>query len=667
MSKNLLFEIGCAELPAKNLWGFTQLLRDKIAHELTQSRLQFKDIQLFATPRRLAFLIKNLSLSQSNKTTEKRGPALNAPESAINGFAKSVGVEKNSLSEKQGYYFYSMEEQGQTTQNILPQLLNRALSNLSNIKTMRWGNHSTLFVRPVYWTVLLFGEEEIQANLLGTTSSRQTYGHRFHYPLSILLNSADSYADCLLEEGLVRADFEKRKEYIGKEVVNKANLLHGRVLLDETLLDEVTGLVEYPVVLTCEFSKEFLQVPQEALISSIQQHQKCFAIIHNDDDARLLPYFITVSNIKSTNAKTVIGGNERVMHARLSDALFFYAQDKKVNLGEHLLKLKNVIFQQKLGSMGDKVERLVVIAEKIGERLKTDKLQTKRAAILCKADLMTQMVKEFPELQGIMGYYYAKSEGEAEEVALGIREHYLPRSANDKLPKSPIGCTIALADRFDSLNRIFSINAIPTGEKDPFGLRRAAFGIIRIIIEKELDNIYLSDFCESETVKNFILDRLKHYYQDNDLGAAYLQAALEVQQNNLSDLNRRIQALKSFTQLPEAKSLIEANKRVKNILKKNNIDNKFNQHDIDIKLFDKNKSVESKLYQKILDFPHKDNSQNYIAILQSLADFRELVDQFFTEIIVEADDLAVKNNRLILLYLLRDLFLKVADISLIAL
>jgi len=666
MNKNLLFEIGCAELPAKNLWNFAQLLAEKINDELTLARLQFENIHLYATPRRLAFFVKNLSLSQLNKTIEKRGPAIKANESAILGFAKSAGIEKENLIEKEGYYYYCSEELGQRTQDILPQVLNRALSNLNSIKTMRWGNHSTLFVRPVYWTVLIFGEEEIQTTILGIPSSRKTYGHRFHYPHPIILNNAESYEDSLLEEGFVRANFGKRKEYIRNEIVNQAKLHHGKALIDENLLDEVTGLVEYPVALTCEFSKEFLNIPQEALISSIQQHQKCFAIIHNENDERLLPRFITISNIKSTNPKAVIAGNERVMNARLSDALFFFQQDKKNTLGEQLIKLKNVIFQQKLGSMSDKVERLVVLSEKIAEKLQTDKTQTRRAAILCKADLMTQMVKEFPELQGIMGYYYAKSEGELEEVATGIKEHYLPRFANDKLPKSPIGCAIALADRFDSINKIFSINAIPTGEKDPFGLRRAAFGIIRIIIEKELRHINLDDFCETDSVKNFIIDRLKHYYQDKQISPDYLLAALEVQQNNLSDLNRRILALQNFIQLPEAKSLIEANKRVKNILKKNITGDKVHLDAINIGLFDRNKPVENDLYQKIIHFSSLENNQDYIDILKSLTEFKNIVDLFFTDIIVESEDISIKKNRLILLSLLRNLFLKVADISLIS-
>jgi len=669
-SKDFLLEIGCEELPANGLFSLANQLGERLLQNIKQVHLEFGELKTFATPRRIAVLIKNLSTTQPDRMIEKRGPALKAPLQAVEGFANSCSVSVDALIQKENYYYYQSEETGRKTENLLPKLVNQALSQLTNMKTMRWGNRAVLFLRPVHWVVILYGETEINTEILGVKTSRETYVHRFHHPAKIELLQACDYEDVLLEEGFVRADFEKRREYIRQEMIRTASGINAKIIIDEILLDEVTGLVEWPVILLCQFSNSFLSVPKEALISSMQHHQKCFPVQDTQDN--LLPWFITVSNIQSVHPEKVITGNERVMRARLSDAAFFYEQDKKILLISHIKSLKNVIFKQKLGSVADKVKRLINLSEKIAEKIHSDKAKARRTAQLCKTDLMTQMVNEFPELQGIMGEYYAKAQGESEEIAQAIREHYLPRFAGDRLPKSAMGCAVALADRFDALNSIFKLGENPSGDKDPFGLRRAALGIIRIIIEKELCDIHLSEFCEIAAVHHFILERLPAYYQENNIPVDTLQAVLEVENNTLHDIHLRISALQHFRTLPEALALSEGNKRVKNILKKNNFpentpENK-NTNKINIHLFEF--PAEKKLYEKINKF-YQDQSdeseKNYVGFLKNLADFREPLEQFFTDVMVEVDNNEIKQNRLLLLKSLRNIFLKIADISLLQL
>jgi glycyl-tRNA synthetase beta chain len=652
--KDFLLEIGCEELPANSLFLLIQQLKERFSSGITQAHLSFDEIKCFATPRRLALLVKNLSHIQPDRKIEKRGPGLTAPLPAKEGFAKSCHVSIKDLIEKEGYLYHCYEESGQKAENLLSELVNRALSQLTGIKTMRWGNQAVLFLRPIHWIVMLYGEEKIDAAILGIKTSRETLGHRFHHPSKLPLLNASNYEDVLVEEGFVRADFEKRREWIRNEMVREASAIHANLIIDENLLDEVTGLVEWPHILRCQFSEAFLSVPKEALISSMQHHQKCFPLY--DTNENLLPYFITVSNIQSKNPEEVIKGNERVMRARLSDATFFYEQDKKIPLISHLESLEKVIFQKKLGSVADKVRRLITLSEKIAEKIHVDKAKARRVVQLSKTDLMTQMVNEFPELQGIMGEYYAKAQGETEEIAQAIREHYLPRFAGDKLPKLGIGCVVALADRLDTLNNIFKIGEFPTGDKDPFGLRRAALGIIRIIIEKELSHINLNEFSESSEVHDFILDRMPAYYQDNQISIDTLHAVLEVEKNYLYDIHLRILALHSFRNLPEALALSEGNKRVKNILKKNEI----KVNDIDSSLFEF--PAEKKLFERIQNFK---DEKDYPLLLKNLATLREPIDQFFTEVMVEVEDEKIKQNRLYLLKMLRALFLKIADISLL--
>lgn len=656
-TKDFLLEIGCEELPAKGLYPLINQLKDRLTQELQQAHLSFESIVPYATPRRLALWVKNLITEQADRQAEKRGPAINAPEKALQGFLAANKTTIEQLSQRDGYYYFQEEIKGEKTEHLLPQMVSRAIAALTNIKMMHWGAHSTPFLRPVHWVVMLYGTTPLHAEILGIKTVSHTFGHRYHHPQKIPLPQASDYEDVLFEEGFVQADFHKRKEFIRNEIEKIASAHKAKLLLDEDLLEEVTGLVEWPVALLCQFPKTFLSVPKEALVSSIQHHQKCFPLYNKDE--KLLPYFISISNIQSQHVQEVIAGNERVMRARLSDAAFFFAQDQKILLGHYLKALEKVIFHQKLGSVADKVKRIVALSEKIAEKIQADKENTRRAAILCKADLMTQMVGEFPELQGIMGEYYAKLQGESDEVATPIREHYLPRFAGDALPKTPIGCVLALADRLDTINSIFKIGEMPTGEKDPLGLRRAAAGIIRIITEKELDHLLLSALCENEAVKNFILERLPAYYSENKFPPELLKSVLEVQNNNLADIYRRIIALQDFSQLPEAQALSEANKRVKNILKKNTLSNT----NINPDLFES--AAEKKLYEVIHALEVKEHKKNYKDLLKDLASLNKPIDEFFTSVMVEVENEAVKQNRLHLLKALRDLFLKVADISLL--
>jgi len=657
-TKDFLLEIGCEELPAKGLFPFINQLKDRLSQELQQAHLSFETITSYATPRRLALLVKSLITEQADRQVEKRGPAINAPEKALQGFLNVNKTTLDQLTQRDGYYYFQEEIKGEKTEHLLPQMVSRAIAALTNIKMMAWGAHPTPFLRPVHWVVMLYGTTPLQAEILGVKTVSHTFGHRYHHPQKISLPQASDYEDVLFEEGFVQADFHKRKEFIRDEIKKMASTHKATLMLDEDLLEEVTGLVEWPVALLCQFPKTFLSVPKEALVSSIQHHQKCFPLYNKDE--KLHPYFISISNIQSQRVQEVIAGNERVMRARLSDAAFFYAQDQKTLLGYHLKTLEKVIFHQKLGSVADKVKRIVALAEKIAEKIQADKENTRRAAILCKADLMTQMVGEFPELQGTMGEYYAKLQGESDEVAAPIREHYLPRFAGDVLPKTPIGCVLALADRLDTINSIFKIGEMPTGEKDPLGLRRAATGIIRIITEKELDHLLLSDICETEAVKNFILERLPAYYSENKFSPELLKAVLEVQNNNLADIYRRIVALQAFSQLPEAQALSEANKRVKNILKKNTL----SHADVSPDLFEF--PAEKNLHKDICALEKKDYKNNYKILLQDLASLNKSVDEFFASVMVEVDNEVVKQNRLHLLKRLRELFLNVADISLLS-
>lgn len=688
--QNLLIEIGTEELPPKSLHKLAEIFAENLKQKLITAELNFTAIKSYATPRRLAVFVEQLDSQQTDRLVEKRGPALHAafdvdnkPTKALEGFARSCNIDiaqLEKLETKQGRWMICRYmEKGKAIAELLPLFVNQALSELPIPKPMRWGAGDTQFVRPVHWVVMLYGKEIIAGEILGIDSGRKTYGHRFHHPDAIVLPDADSYQKLLKEPGHVIVDFEERKKIIREQVENIAKQQNCSVIIPEALLDEVTSIVERPIALLIDFDPVFLNVPREALISAMQEHQRCFAL--ENGKGELLPYFITISNIESKNPQEVIRGNERVMRARLSDAKFFYETDCKETLESRLENLKNVVFQAKLGSLYDKSLRIVALAKHIAQLINIDSTITERAALLCKTDLLTNMVNEFPELQGTMGCYYAKHDKEKDTTAVAIHEHYQPRFAGDELPNSLIGCTVALADRIDTLVGIFGINQAPTGDKDPFGLRRAALGIIRILVEKKLNidlqhlfntanNNYGATLPAREAnhqALQFILDRLPAWYNEQNIATDTLQAVLTAQQNNnLLDIQQRVLAIQAFRQLPQALSLAAANKRVKNLLSKS-AQSTSDKKSINPSLF--NTDEEKTLYNALESAQKKIQSaiqdKQYTALLAELANLQTPVDHFFDKVLVMDEDEKLRDNRLALLAALRQLFLTVADISLL--
>jgi len=653
-AKDFLLELGCEELPAKNLQNFATYISQNIIDGLKNNSLDFAESKIFVTPRRIGILITKLDSSSPDKILKKKGPAVTAPEKAKDGFAKSCNISLDKLAIEDNYLIYNYESKGESTEKLLPQVISDVLSKIAGVKTMRWGSHPTAFLRPIHWIVMLYGKSVINAELFGLKTGRVTYGHRFLSPAKISIEDPSEYENILEEEGFVLADFEKRKAVIKDQITQLAAKNRYKLDIDDALLDEVTGLVEWPTAIWCEFDKKFLLLPKEVIITSLQYHQKCFAVIDLQD--HIVPCFITVSNIKKS--KDIIAGNERVVRARLSDAAFFYEQDQKINFQERFELLKHITFAQKLGSIADKVERIEKRAKQLAEFMHVNPVRAQNAANLCKNDLTTLMVGEFPELQGVMGEYYIKNArlaGDRDEIAIAVREHYLPRFSGDELPRHALSCVIALADRFDTLESIFSVHGAPTGDRDPFGLRRAALGIIKIIIEKDIKNLLFSKLNINKLIQDFILERLPSYYQEKGINSEILQAVLEIQKDDLLDIHHRVLAVQEFKKLPEAAHLSEANKRVKNILKKYP-----DAHgEINITLFDH--AAEKDLYKIIAEFP-KDLS-DYTDILSKLAVLKNPIDDFFDHVMVDVEDEKIKLNRVLLLKKMRELFLNVADIS----
>ena len=638
----------------------------------------------YATPRRLAMIIKNVATQQADREVEKRGPAMQAAydaqgklSKAAEGFARSCGVTAEQLirikTDKGEWLGFVEKETGKATAEIVPKIVAQALAKLPIPKRMRWGDRKEEFVRPVHWVVMLLGKNVIEAPILGIMAGRETRGHRFHAPQAIKLQSPQDYIE-VLRKAFVIADMEERKNDIRQQVEQAAEKLGGRAVMDDDLLQEVTCLVEWPVAVTGDFEQHFLDVPKEALISTMQGNQKYFPLLNAE--GQLMPHFITISNISSTNVSKVKAGNERVIRPRLSDAAFFWNQDRKQPLEKRLAMLDNVVFQNKLGSLGDKSRRVAKIAERIAALLGANKINAHRAALLCKCDLMTSMVYEFPELQGIMGRYYATHDGESADVAIALDEQYMPRFAGDQLPTNSIGQILALADRLDTLLGIFAIGQKPSGEKDPFALRRAALGVLRILIERELvvDLRELLGFAADaladvvnaksavEDALAFMLERLRVYYQNQNVTPDVYDAVAELKPTVPVDFDRRMLAVNHFRQLPQAESLAAANKRISNILKKvkGDLPQKVNASLLQ-------EVAEKNLYKALQEQaaivnPMFDQGDYATALLQ-LASLREVVDDFFDKVMVMADDLALKNNRLALLNALRGLFLRVADVS----
>ncbi len=687
MAKDFLIEIGTEELPPKALKGLSEAFANEVRSACDKAELTHGEFQIFAAPRRLALLISDLATEQPSRSIERRGPAVAAayddkgkPTKACLGFAASCGVDVAALTtqetDKGAWVVCQVEKIGRSTEELMPELVAQALKRLPIRKPMRWKDHDYEFVRPVHWVVMLYGSDVVPAELFGLQASNQTFGHRFHHPDAITLKNANEYAKALLKTGKVVADFATRQQSVREQVEKIAADKQLTAVITDDLLEEVTNLVEWPVALLGQFDAEFLQVPGEALIAAMRDHQKYFHCVNAAGE--LQPYFITVSNIESTDPKTVVTGNERVTRARLADAKFFYETDLKQTLESRLPKLAAVTFQAKLGSLNDKTTRLVNLSRTIANTIKADPDATERAALLSKCDLLTHMVSEFPELQGVMGEYYARHDQEPEAVAIALREYYYPRYSGDALPQTLPGCALAVAERLDTLCGIFGIDQAPTGEKDPFGLRRAALGVVRLLIEKQFHcdlsklieqaisgfNNSLSNSEAQTQVHDYILDRMRGWYLDQDISAEVFAAVVARQRNDLADFDRRVKAVAEFNKQTAAHALAAANKRVSRILIKEHAELHGN---VDAKLL--TDPAERELMQA-LDAKRQQveplfAAADYMQGLQILSELQTPIDHFFDQVMVNVEDKNLRTNRLAMLAAIRELFFEVADISLL--
>ncbi|WP_347988129.1 glycine--tRNA ligase subunit beta [Methylomonas sp. AM2-LC] len=682
-SNHLLFELGCEELPPKSLKALSQALLDNILSGLTEAGLAYQQGHAFATPRRLAVLIDDIQTFQADKSVEKRGPAVQAaftadgsPSKAALGFASSCGTTVEQLAriatDKGEWLVFNEEVKGRPTTDLLPDIIRKSLHNLPIAKRMRWGNFDCEFARPVHWSILLFGEQLIETEILGTQTSKLTRGHRFHAPQPVQIDNPQTYQQTLRVQGKVIADFAERMSVIRDAANHAAAKVGGTAHIEEDLLEEVAALNEWPVPVVGNFDARFLELPMEVLITTMQANQKYFPV--KNAQGGLLPYFITFSNIESSNPSSIQQGNQRVVLPRLADAEFFWKQDRKLSLADRVESLSSIVFQKDLGTLADKTTRVSHLSAYIAELLNADVAQAQRAALLAKTDLITNMVGEFANLQGIMGRYYALADHEAAEVALAIEEHYFPKQSGGPTPSGVIGQILAVAEKIDTLSGIFSAGLIPTGDKDPYALRRATLGILRILIENRIsiDVVALLDtalaqfshqFNKEETrerILEFIFDRLKGYCLDQGFSSDEFEAVLAVKPTQPLDFMLRIRAVQAFRQLPEAASLAAANKRISNILKKSDqpISTSIGQL----------VATEEKILLAAAELSFTDiqpllAEQNYSQALSRLAQLRDNVDAFFDHVMVNTDDLALRNSRLALLSMISAQFLKIADIS----
>ncbi len=683
--KNLLIELGTEELPPKALQKLSEALTTGIVDGLKKAGFGINEVESFAAPRRLAVLVKDVAASQPDREVERKGPSLKAaydadgnPTKAVMGFARSCGVEVDALQQQETdkgvWLVFKATEKGQVLSALIEEIINKTLSQLPIPKRMRWGSYDAEFVRPVHWLVLMHGEDVIDAEVMGLKSSAKTFGHRFHSPGEITLNSAEEYQEKLLSQGFVIADFEQRKQNIEKQVVEAVEKLDGEAIIDETLLDEVTALNEWPIAVAGEFDEMFLDVPAEALIKTMQDNQKYFPV--RDGSGNLKNHFITISNIDSKSPEKVKEGNERVVRPRLADAKFFWEQDQKQPLESFNVALEKVVFQKKLGTIADKTQRVTRLAESIAKQLDANTEYVGRAALLSKCDLMTDMVGEFASLQGVMGKRYAQKAGEAVEVAEALDEQYKPRGASDDTASTTTGQILSISDKLDTLVGIFAIGQKPTGEKDPYALRRASLGILRTIIERQLDLDLKQlvsesaallkdkvDASEAESeVFDYIIERLRAYYIDRNVSADVFDAVSALSPSRPLDFDKRIKAVTAFRELAEAESLAAANKRVGNILKKSAVgdgvavDESLLSEDAEKKLYETLNTL-SQAVEPMFD------SGDYEMALSRLSSLRDPVDAFFDSVMVMADDEAIKNNRIALLNTMNQLFLRAADLS----
>ena len=681
-AQDFLVELGTEELPPKALNTLAEAFLAGIEKGLQTAGLKFSAKKVYAAPRRLAVLLTQLETQQPDRSINIDGPPRQAafdaegnPTQAALGFAKKCGVELSEIDQSGPKLRFSQVIVGKPTASLLPTIVEDSLNDLPIPKRMRWGARKVEFVRPTQWLVMLLGDEVIDCTILAQKSGRDSRGHRFHHPENVRISAPANYLEDL-RQAHVLADFNERRELISKRVAELATMQEGTAIVPPALLDEVTALVEWPVPLVCSFEERFLDVPQEALITTMQDNQKYFCLL--DVDGKLLPRFITVANIESKDPQQIVSGNEKVVRPRLTDAEFFFKQDKKQTLESFNLRLQNVVFQAQLGSVYDKAVRVSKLAALIAPRIGGDAQRAARAGLLSKCDLATEMVGEFPEMQGIAGYYYALNDGEPQDVALALNEQYMPRGAGAELPGTLTGAAVAIADKLDTLVGIFGIGMLPTGSKDPYALRRAALGILRILIDKKLDldlteavNFAVSAFGAkiksaglADQVLEFIFDRLRARYEDEGVDVATYLSVRALNPTSALDFDQRVQAVQAFRQLPEAAALAAVNKRVSNLLSK--VEGTVSTH-VEARYFDN--ASEFSLFSAIQKADEAVQpmaaARQYNEALTRLASLREPVDAFFEAVMINAEDPSVRANRYALLARLRGLFLGVADISLL--
>ncbi len=685
-TQNFLVEIGTEELPPKALKALATSFADNVEAELNQAGLTFDKIEWFAAPRRLAVKVLNLATQQPSKEIEKRGPAVSAafdaegkPTKAAEGWARGCGITveqaERIATDKGEWLVHRAKIEGQPTKNLLNNIVANALAKLPIPKPMRWADKTVQFIRPVHTVTMLLGDELIEGEILGVASAHTIRGHRFLGEKEFEIQHADQYPQLLREKGSVVADFNERKAEILAKSQAKAATLGGVADIEESLLEEVTSLVEYPNVLAAKFEERFLAVPAEALVYTMKGDQKYFPIY--DKGGKLLPHFIFVSNINPEDPTAIIEGNEKVVRPRLTDAEFFFKTDLKQKLVDRLPRLETVLFQQQLGTLKDKTDRIEQLAGEIAKQIGADEAKAKRAGLLSKCDLMTNMVFEFTDTQGVMGMHYARHDGEDEEVAVALNEQYMPRFAGDELPKSLVASAVALADKFDTLTGIFGIGQAPKGSADPFALRRAALGALRIIVEKNLP-LDLEDLVKKSAalfgdkltnqnvvadVVDFMLGRFRAWYQDEGIAVDVIQAVLARRPTRPADFDARVRAVSHFRTLDSAEALAAANKRVSNILAK--ADAAIGEINLTACVEPAEKALAEAVLALRTEVQPLIAKGDYTAVLDKLANLRAPVDSFFDNVMVNAEDPALRQNRLAILNTLQGLFLQVADISLL--
>ncbi|UTW48300.1 glycine--tRNA ligase subunit beta [Bacterioplanoides sp. SCSIO 12839] len=684
LTKSFLVELGTEELPPTQLKKLSDAFTAGIEDGLKEAGLANGiEVISFASPRRLAVVVNNLAEKQDDRDDVLWGPPANIafdadgkPTKAAEGFAKKAGIDLSDATEENGKLKVSRRIEGKATTELLESIVQTSLDKLPIAKRMRWGSSRNEFVRPVQWLVMLFGEQVVEAEILGAKAGNQSRGHRFHANKDITINSSADYQQAM-RDAFVIVDYNERKELIRQQVTAKGEEVGGVAIIDEDLLDEVTGLNEWPTALAGNFDEDFLRVPSEALVSSMKEHQKYFHV--EDKEGKLKPIFITLTNIESKDPQQVIEGNEKVIRPRLADAAFFWDTDRKKTLESRYEKLDTIVWVNKLGTLKAKTDRIGALADKVATAIGADNALAQRAAKLCKTDLLTDMVYEFTDLQGIAGTYYAQGDGEHADVAAAMQEQYMPAFAGDELPATQAGLCVALADRIDSLVGLFGLGQIPTGSKDPFALRRASLGVLRILVEKEIDidlgqlidwaleaNWETAPKAETKaTLTEYMLERFSAWYKDEGISAEVFQSVRALGVTNALDINNRVQAVNSFSAMEEAQALAAANKRVSNILAKNGGEAVVADVNEALLSEDAEKVLATQVAEKQTEVQPLLADAKYKEALASLAGLRDAVDAFFDNVMVMADDEAVKNNRLALLKQLQGLFIAIADISLL--